>query len=598
MKEFIDTLKKNISICKYVYTYTLFFAIYKTIMQPINAFISVFTYTYSLKYVIDSVQAKRRSEDILLFLGILLIVNIAIRIADAILERIIMPIANEKLKMHMQVELFDKAKNIDLNFYDNSDFYNDFILAFSHAEEKVLLIFEDMMTLLRMIFTVLSLVGIILLINYIGLIIVLFSAFFSILISAKINKIIKQRIVALKPHERKADYVKRVFYLTDHAKDIKLYSISEIMKNEFSGASEKMKTVYKSSSTKMFFLNFINQYLLSDFLFLFVLIVILLYQTIVLKTHTFGAFASMFNATNQLKQTIMEFAKILLKLNENCTFINSFIKIINIQSKIFDKDTAKNLPNETKTIQIKNLSFAYDYPSSPILKNINITIKKGEKIAITGYNGAGKTSLMKLLLRFYDVSSGQILLDDIDIKEYKLKEYRKSFVAVFQDYQIYATSIEKNITMSNKNISNEEERKLKDIIDELDLDWIFQKFNQGLKTDVTKEFMHNGAVFSGGNEQKLAIARVLYSDSNYVILDEPSSALDPIAEYKLMQTITDKLKDKTIFFITHRLSIARIADQIILIENGKIVENGTHKKLLDLNGIYSKMYKLQASKYK
>ncbi|WP_408626146.1 ATP-binding cassette domain-containing protein [Anaerocolumna cellulosilytica] len=224
-------------------------------------------------------------------------------------------------------------------------------------------------------------------------------------------------------------------------------------------------------------------------------------------------------------------------------------------------------------------------------------ITPGEKVAIIGYNGSGKTTLIKLILRLYDVTKGEVQLGNQNIKDYRLKQYRNLFGAVFQDYQVYAASIANNVTMDCYTGTKDREEKVKQALKESGVLEVMGKYPDGILTPVTKEFDGKGALFSGGEEQKLAISRVFYKDSPYIILDEPSSALDPIAEYNLNQTIKSVLKDKTIIFITHRLSTSRIADKIFMMEEGRIIEEGTHESLMELGGKYARMFQVQAEKY-
>lgn len=595
MRKFINVFKKNIYICGYVYKYTLSFAIIKTLMQPINAAISIFTYTYSLKYIIDSIQCNRPIKDILVFLGILLSVNLLVRLIDAYLERVLTPIAKERLKLTMQLELFRKSIDIDLKYYDNTEYYNEFTIAFSQAEDQTIAIFDDMMSLLNSVFSIISLIAVIVSINFIGIIVVMISILLSFTMNIHIVKLTKKRNMEAIPFERRREYVKRIFYLSRYAKDVKLYNLNALMLDVFKNANQNIKKIYKQYSTRLFILKFVNQFINNDFLIFFVLSSFLIYQTVILKIISYGTFATIFNASNQLKGSLLGIVNIYSKLSMNCLFIDYFMKFIKIKSKSSENSLKTTVPENIANITMNQLNFCYEQEENYVLKGISLQANPGEKIALIGYNGAGKTTLMNLLVRLYDISDGELLLNGVDIDKYEIKSYRDKFGVVFQDYQIYATTLEKNISMSDMELTFDHKEKMSGVLKELNMEWVLE--NQNFQTQLTKEFYEDGLVFSGGNEQRLAIARVLYKDCNYIILDEPSSALDPIAEYKLIQTINTSFKDQTVFFITHRLSTACIADRILVIENGKIAESGTHDELINLDGIYCKMYRVQAEKY-
>jgi len=222
-------------------------------------------------------------------------------------------------------------------------------------------------------------------------------------------------------------------------------------------------------------------------------------------------------------------------------------------------------------------------------------IKPGEKIALVGYNGAGKTTLVKLLMRLYDVKSGTILADGTDIRKYDVGKYRDTIGTVFQDFQIFAGNVKENVML---NVDDDcDEARIRQALTDSGLMSRIDRMSSGLNTELTTEFSKEGVNLSGGESQKLAIARVFYKDAGLMILDEPSSALDPIAEYQLNHAMLTATKDKTVIFISHRLSTTRIADRIIMLEDGRIVEQGSHEELLSKDGKYAQMWKVQAGAY-
>ncbi|MDE6111291.1 MAG: ABC transporter ATP-binding protein/permease, partial [Eubacterium sp.] len=241
-------------------------------------------------------------------------------------------------------------------------------------------------------------------------------------------------------------------------------------------------------------------------------------------------------------------------------------------------------------IELKNVSFTYPGNSEPTLKNISLTLKPKEKIALVGYNGAGKTTLTNLLLRLYDVTDGEILIGGRNIKDETVASHRNRFSAVFQDFQIFSASLGENVALDVNPNKEETETALKHA-------GFTKEMKNGIDTELLREFDDEGAMLSGGEAQKVAVSRAFYKNCPYVIMDEPSANLDPVAEYNLNKAMMEAAENKTVIFISHRLSTTRNADRIYVMENGEIVESGTHNELMHKNGKYAYMFNLQAEKY-
>ena len=224
-------------------------------------------------------------------------------------------------------------------------------------------------------------------------------------------------------------------------------------------------------------------------------------------------------------------------------------------------------------------------------------IHKNEKIAIVGYNGAGKSTLIKLLLRLYEPVEGHICLNGRDITEYKMDEYRTMFGTVFQDFRLFSVSLAENVKMDLLDGTPEEEQQIKEALKSATFLNKLKQMPDGIHTQIGKEFDNQGMLLSGGEAQKVAIARTIIQGNEIVIMDEPSSALDPDSEYELNKLMMDSTYDKTVIFISHRLSTTRMADKIYMLEDGQIIESGSHEELMALNGKYAEMFHLQSEKY-
>ena len=229
-----------------------------------------------------------------------------------------------------------------------------------------------------------------------------------------------------------------------------------------------------------------------------------------------------------------------------------------------------------------------------MLKDISFIINKGDKIAILGKNGAGKATIIKLLLRLYDPDEGEILINDINIKKYNTHYLCSSIKTLFQDFAVYAFSIYENITLGSKINEQIIEKALK----EVELYDKITHLEDGVNTPITSQLYKNGIELSGGETQKVAISRVFATNTSFFVLDEPTSSLDPYAEYSLYNNLLQRSKNESTFIvISHRLTLTHKMSKIIVIDKGSIIECGTHKELMELGGVYSDMYKIQSEKY-
>lgn len=255
--------------------------------------------------------------------------------------------------------------------------------------------------------------------------------------------------------------------------------------------------------------------------------------------------------------------------------------------------TTEKRTDKKYEVEFKNVSFKYPGTDNWVLKNINLKFDLGKKLAIVGQNGCGKTTFVKLLIRFYDVTEGEILLNGIDIKKYRYDEYLKIFSVVFQDFNLFAYPLAQNIASG----MNYDEEKVVQSLKDVGMYDDVRKWDKGLDTYLYKDIDENGISVSKGQEQKIAIARALYQDSPFLILDEPTASLDPISEAEIYEKLGEIIKDRTAIFISHRLSSCKFSDKIIVFDKGEIAETGDHDSLISKNGIYKKLWDAQAEFY-
>lgn len=566
------------------------------IVEAIRNEIVVFLeFTFGLNFVLECAEYGRPFKTAAVFLCCLLAFVVLGLWFNAFVFQKLQQKAEPKIKQEIKKLLFCKAREIDLECYDDPEFYNDYVLSVAEAENQIGRTF----TLLTDLFTgatsiVLS--GAFFIGNDpISFIFIVLSFVASLWSGKALNKLNFKIRNEQNPYERKLEYVNRVFYLNDYAKEVRLNTeVSGELLKDFDETNDKLLDIDKKNAAGRFGLQLMKDYICNNFLIDVVYMVYLVYCAAVLHRISYSNVAVMRGTANRMKNRMRQFADVYPKMQEISMYVEKMKKFLSIEPKIISTEN-KPLPDKPAEIELRNVSFGYNEKDGYILHNISMKINPYNKIAIVGYNGAGKTTLIKLIMRLYDPDEGEILLDGVNIKEYDLEKYRRKIGTVFQDFKIFAATVKENVLLDFAENGSDEEVIL--AVEKSGFGGRLEGLPDGLTTNLTTEFEDNGVNLSGGEGQKLAVARVFYKDAHLIILDEPSSALDPIAEYHLNHSMLTAAENKSVVFISHRLSTTRIADRIYMLENGSIIEEGSHAELLGLNGKYARMWKVQAGQY-
>lgn len=568
-----------------VYTVFMFFN------HIIGDVITLFEHTFLLAYIVECVEKGKGIKDILYFL-IPVFIAVMLKISvNNIVRSYVTPKETAKIKKSIHLQLYEKAVHMDLSKYDNSEFYNDFVWAMQKAPDHITASLDTLKQLVSKLVIVIITGTFIISADFIAIVIVAIMMFSTLFFQKLINKRRMKKEEDILPASRKRNYTSRVFYLADFVKDIKISSISDKLSKDFYNSSEEMKVKTEKHGKFIGILEVLRD-TPGSIIYDGVYLTYLFYKALVKNYFGLGTLLALYNSANRLSGNLRRFIILLPSFHEHSLYVDKIRTFLESKNDMEDNGT-KEVPKHGDIV-LKNVNFTYPSNEKPTINGISMEIKKGEKIALVGFNGAGKSTLVKLILRLYDPDEGSISFGKDNIKEYPLREYRNTYGVLFQDFEIIATDIAHNISMTNDDFDVE---KGKEAIKKAAFEERLDSMPDGFNTQLTREFDDKGINLSGGEAQKIALARVLYADSSVIILDEPSSALDPIAEYQLNKAVTSLTKNKTVIIISHRLSTTRFVDKIYMLENGKIIEEGNHNSLMKINGKYANMFNLQAEKY-
>lgn len=508
--------------------------------------------------------------------------------------------ANERIKpvlvRALQNQLYEKVVNADISCYENMDQYQKFILSAGRAKQCMEQFIENSFTLMRNmdIFIIWSVY--LFFVNRIGLLVAISCLLVELIAGRAYYGILERQQLEIAPVGRKRSYLYRTFYQRDSTKELRLYpEMEDMIKQEFNVCSDELKRIAGKYGLRLWVYGLIKDYVPFYILIYAVYLPYLLRQVMEKKTMSMTAMVILLAVVRRMAKRCGDLINLMPKLSANSKVIEEIRAFLNIDSSI--ESGGMIIEDKLETLTLSHVYFSYRKGEKEILSDINMEIQRGQKIALVGCNGAGKTTLVKLLMHLYDPVSGTVCRNGVDIRNLKLMDYRKEIGAVFQDYKMYAATLRENVVMGDCSMNRQETYEVERALYKSGFLITDSRMKYQIETPLTREFEKDGVSLSTGEGQKVAIARTFYGNHDVIILDEPSYALDPYVEYRLNQELKRIAHDKTVIFITHRLSTVRDADRIYMMEKGKIVEQGTHAQLMAFGGAYSRMWKSQAKGY-
>lgn len=589
----MKSLYKNFLIIRYVFrfcpTYAFFSGLY-ILSAVVNSVSKVFLIQKAVSLAANEAAAEEILNPLLLYLAVI-IITVLIRV---FYQNHLSGRYRTIYVQRIQQLMYKKTKSIDYPDFDNPEFYDQYARALRDGSARGIRVYEDMVNFLSSVANTIAIGSIILLSDVYLILMIIAASVVTVIFNITNSRMLYRLDKKTEPNRRMYYYVNRTFYQQKYAAEIKTTSISELLIDKYREHARIMNREHirtQKKVTVMTLLSNIASILIEQGGTYYILTKKLFAGAIPLSD-----FTSILSAGLQFSGNFVSAIYFITRVKDNAMYIDDFLWYMNYQPKLENHGTVAT--DETlDTLTAENLSFSYPERTQKVLDSISLPIRQGEKLAIVGLNGAGKTTLVKLLLKFYQASAGTIYYNHQDYSDLDEESIRKQYAIVFQDFQIYALSIAENVLM-RKIESEDDEQRVWDALRKVGLEERVRALPDTIQTMVTREFDDYGVVFSGGEKQKLVIARVFASDAHILILDEPTASLDPIAEKTINDLIIGNAANKTIIIIAHRLSTVVDADRIILMENGKITESGTHQELIEQKGMYWKMFETQASLYR
>ncbi len=568
--------------------------VHKCISCFLGYFEWLFYSAFFMRYVIDSLSNGDSFRKIMVFVVIVASVEGLMALYDRALVGSIFPVNQAVINRGLYRKLFRKSRNVELSCFEDSDFYDRYTLAMERADERLITTVEAAFKVVFGAIASICAFKFMYDVDKISVLFVILPVIGNFVFNRRISHLDYARNKDMAPHNRRIAYINRVMYLPEYAKEMRLTGVFALMRKQYREAITGVADVTKKYTKKAAVLHWL--YVMFTFTFIFEgLLIYGAYRTLVSRSMTLAQLSVITSMMVSTTWILIGFTESLTALFKNGLFVEYLRTFLEYKERIPEDADGADPGTEIQSIEFKNVSFSYK--DKEVIKNLSMEFRGGKTYALVGHNGAGKTTLIKLLLRFYDPTEGQILLNGRDIREYNLRKYRALFATAFQDHRMFSMTVAENVIMGENVPAEEREEKVNEA---LRLAGAYDKvmsLPKGINTILTREFDDEGAMLSGGEFQKIVVARAFVRECPFKVFDEPSSALDPIAEAQLFDNIYESCRKNTLVFISHRLSSVQNADWVYLLADGTVKEEGTHRKLMEKKGLYADMYTKQAKNY-
>lgn len=587
----LNTFSKNFKVLRLVFRFCpqlLWLAVIYIICSVVASILKVYLISEAISYVLSGGSFMGLITKVLY----ILIAEVICLFGNVLYEDFFESRYRNIYVKKIQTHLFKKVKEIDMLEYDNPVFYNKFSRALRDSQWRGFRVYRTIIDFIKSVCISLALGTYVIISDPVLIIVILVSSIVGILAINEVHKLWYRLFKETELEHRFSWYINRTFYNVRYAAELKTTTVSDLLINKYKDSVNSLEKKTFNINKKMIphqvVFNLFDRLLAQGGTYLY--LGIRLFKGLI----EVSEFSSSINATMSFYNNFMAAMTTITTLKEHARYIDDFLWVMDYKPKL-EKNEGFEI-DEFKQIKIENINFKYHESKDYVINNLSFELNIGDKIAIVGHNGSGKTTLIKLILKFYELQSGNIYINDINYNDVNPFSLRRHMAVVFQDYQIYAVSIAENILM-HKVRDKADEEKVYDALDKVGLLEKVKSLKQGIYTEMTREFDTSGEAFSGGERQRIVVARVFATNADLYILDEPTASLDPLAEEKINKLILNTAVDKTIIIIAHRLSTVVDTDKIYLMKQGTFTEIGTHQELLELNGDYALMFNTQKQLY-
>ena len=569
------------------------YIIFDMLAHPWYGLNGIIVEIFFVKIVVDAVQYNLNFNMIMLVIGAFTLYFIIFQFVYNFFIDVVWEKAMLKMNYKAQLKFIALAQKADIKCFDDEKFYDNCMKSVAVFEEKLHDTIHHFRLMLCMLLNFIFIVSLLSSISIYVMLLMAGTSAVSIFLNAKTNKINYNKYMENIRYEKKSNYIWRIFNGYNFAKDLRVYNkFPDLLIADYHRQNAGKQETVKKYRKPLFWFDMLADYFFGSFIYQGVLILIIAYQILVAKSLPYSSFAVIVPSTWALKGFMEGLGGVIPQFKILSGHIDNIKEFLCYKSEIRTFESSQSTPDSPELIELRDVSFGYG--SETILKNISLKIQPREKIAVVGLNGAGKSTLIKLIMRLYDPQEGEILLNNRNIKGYDIDKYYNYFSTVFQDYKVFAASAAENILTGEA--GGEDAATAAARLSGFDK--VLESSGGDLSSQISKEFHKDGLILSGGETQKLAISRAFTGKHPILILDEPSSALDPVSEAEINQKLLSHCTDNTVIFISHRLSTTKTADRIIVIIGGEIIEQGSHQELMALGGKYAEMFNLQAQNYK
>ena len=546
------------------------------------------------KYILDLLSGAMKvqnKESTLIFLISALVFLGVLNIVMQRIQDYAMSMQNDILVKDMSKKMMERGSLVDMEYFYNPEFYNIFALARNDMHSVISVMWNSIdciSAFITFMWTFLFLCGI----NPLyAIFMIIVSVPSAVANQQYIKDLFKINVNQIKD-ERKLNHLYDIAAGKEYAEDVRLFNIGGLIRTRYldlwTSLFVRRKKIIRKGAFRVGLLDTLPQ-----------LVIFFIILDITLKilngTGTVGDYSLYYGILNQLSGSIYIASMSIMRIYDDKLRIDNVKKLENVENKI--KNFGTDILSKVHNIEFQNVCFTYPNTEKLVLDDVSFSIQKREKVALVGVNGAGKSTVIKLLLRFYEVDSGQILINRTDIREYELNSLRRAFSSYFQKPTTYGFSLKENVIIGDYETYDGNDDAVLRALEESNAEGMLEKLPNHLETYLTRNFEEDGAELSIGQYQKIALARTFFRRSSAIILDEPSASLDPEAEHKVFERLNKLCKDKTTLFTSHRLSNISIADKIVVLEHGKVIEQGTHAQLIAEPKRYAVLYKYQADKF-